>query len=308
LPSVKRIDLSRVNGINKEFSFFISNYKQRVQQKVAIWDRIVAALLQLNFEWRDIVDVVIMTYVFYRLILLIRGTRAEQLVKGLIVLLLAMIISDQVGLDALHWTLRQTMTVGLIAIPIVFQPELRRALEQLGRGKIFKSAYWSTHEFDNMLDELTKAVAVLVKKRIGALIVMERSTGLKEWINTGIPVEGVVSAELLVNIFFPRSPLHDGAVIIQGNQIVAAGCYLPLTEDSTLGKDLGTRHRAGIGISEHSDAIAIIVSEETGITSVAHDGVLTRYLDEKKLKAFLTERCSPERVQGFSLLSWRSNK
>ncbi len=275
---------------------------------MAIWDRIVAALLQLNFEWRDIVDVVIMTYVFYRLILLIRGTRAEQLVKGLIVLLLAMIISDQVGLDALHWTLRQTMTVGLIAIPIVFQPELRRALEQLGRGKIFKSAYWSTHEFDNMLDELTKAVAVLVKKRIGALIVMERSTGLKEWINTGIPVEGVVSAELLVNIFFPRSPLHDGAVIIQGNQIVAAGCYLPLTEDSTLGKDLGTRHRAGIGISEHSDAIAIIVSEETGITSVAHDGVLTRYLDEKKLKAFLTERCSPERVQGFSLLSWRSNK
>jgi len=275
---------------------------------VAIWDRIVAALLQLNFEWRDIVDVVIMTYVFYRLILLIRGTRAEQLVKGLIVLLLAMIISDQVGLDALHWTLRQTMTVGLIAIPIVFQPELRRALEQLGRGKIFKSAYWSTHEFDNMLDELTKAVAVLVKKRIGALIVMERLTGLKEWINTGIPVEGVVTAELLVNIFFPRSPLHDGAVIIQGNQIVAAGCYLPLTEDPNLGKDLGTRHRAGIGISEHSDAIAIIVSEETGITSVAHDGVLTRYLDEKKLKAFLTEFCSPESVQGSALLSWRSNK
>jgi len=308
LLSGKRIDLPRVNGINRKFSFFISNYKQRVQQKVAIWDRIVAALLQLNFEWRDIVDVVIMTYVFYRLILLIRGTRAEQLVKGLIVLLLAMIISDQVGLDALHWTLRQTMTVGLIAIPIVFQPELRRALEQLGRGKIFKSAYWSTHEFDNMLDELTKAVAVLVKKRIGALIVMERLTGLKEWINTGIPVEGVVTAELLVNIFFPRSPLHDGAVIIQGNQIVAAGCYLPLTEDPNLGKDLGTRHRAGIGISEHSDAIAIIVSEETGITSVAHDGVLTRYLDEKKLKAFLTEFCSPESVQGFSLLSWRSNK
>lgn len=275
---------------------------------MAIWDRIVAALLQLNFEWRDIVDVVIMTYVFYRLILLIRGTRAEQLVKGLIVLLLAMIVSDQVGLDALHWTLRQTMTVGLIAIPIVFQPELRRALEQLGRGKIFKSAYWSTRDFDNMLDELTKAIAVLVKKRIGALIVMERLTGLKEWINTGIPVEGVVTAELLVNIFFPRSPLHDGAVIIQGNQIVAAGCYLPLTEDSNLGKDLGTRHRAGIGISEHSDAIAIIVSEETGITSVAHDGVLTRYLDEKKLKAFLTECCSPERVQGFSLLSWRSSK
>jgi diadenylate cyclase len=277
---------------------------------VAIWERIVAALLQLNVEWRDIVDIVIMSYIFYRLILIIRGTRAEQLVKGLIVLLLAMVISDQTGFDTIHWALRQTMTVGLIAIPIVFQPELRRALEHLGRGKIFKSTYfnWNARDFENMLDELIKAIPVLVKKRIGALIVMERSTGLKDWVDTGIPVEGVVTAELLVNIFFPRSPLHDGAVIIQGNQIVAAGCYLPLTEDPGLGKELGTRHRAGIGITEHSDAIAIIVSEETGIISVAHDGVLTRYLDEKKLRAMLVERCSPERGEGFSLLSWRGNK
>lgn len=275
---------------------------------MAIWERILAAILQLNFEWRDIVDIVVMSYVFYRLILIIRGTRAEQLVKGLIVLLLAMVISDQAGFDTIHWTLRQTMTVGLIAIPIVFQPELRRALEHLGRGKIFKTPYWGAHEFENMLNELTKAIPVLVKKRIGALMVMERSTGLKEWIDTGIPVEGVVTAELLVNIFFPRSPLHDGAVIIQGNQIVAAGCYLPLTEDPNLGKELGTRHRAGIGITEISDAVAIIVSEETGIISVAHDGVLTRYLDEKKLKAMLTDLCSPERGEGFSLLSWRSSK
>ena len=275
---------------------------------MAIWERIVAAVLQLNVEWRDILDIVIMSYVFYRLVLIIRGTRAEQLVKGLIVLLIAMVISDQAGLDTLHWTLRQTMTVGLIAIPIVFQPELRRALEHLGRGKIFKTPYWGTHEFEKMLDELTKAVSVLVKKRIGALIVMERSTGLKEWIDTGISVEGVVTAELLVNIFFPRSPLHDGAVIIQGNQIVAAGCYLPLTEDPNLGKVLGTRHRAGIGITEHSDALAIIISEETGTISVAYDGVLTRYLDEKKLKAMLSELCAPDRGEGFSLLSWRSNK
>ncbi len=277
---------------------------------MAIWERIFAALLQLNVEWRDIVDIIVMSYIFYRLILIIRGTRAEQLVKGLIVLLLAMVISDQTGFDTIHWALRQTMTVGLIAIPIVFQPELRRALEHLGRGKIFKSTYfnWNAQDFENMLDELIKAIPVLVKKRIGALIVMERSTGLKDWVDTGIPVEGVVTAELLVNIFFPRSPLHDGAVIIQGNQIVAAGCYLPLTEDPGLGKELGTRHRAGIGITEHSDAIAIIVSEETGIISVAHDGVLTRYLDEKKLRAMLVERCSPERGEGFSLLSWRGNK
>ncbi len=277
---------------------------------MAIWDSIVAAILQLNVEWLDVADILLMTYVFYRLILIIRGTRAEQLVKGLVVLLLAMVISDQLGLDALNWTLRQTMTVGLIAIPIVFQPELRRALEHLGRGKIFKSSYfnWSDQDVENMLDELIKAIPVLVKKKIGALIVIERNTGLKDWIDTGIPIEGVVSAELLVNIFFPRSPLHDGAVIIQGNQIVAAGCYLPLTEAPNLGKELGTRHRAGIGISENSDAVAIIVSEETGITSVAYNGVLTRYLDENKLKKVLSDLLLPERSEGFTILGWRSNK
>lgn len=277
---------------------------------MAILERIIAAILQVDVEWLDIVDIAIISYVIYRLILLIRGTRAEQLVKGLIVLLLATVISDQVGLDTLHWTLRQTMTVGLIAIPIVLQPELRRALEHLGRGKIFQSTYFSTssQDFDNMLDELTKAISVLVKKRIGALIVMERSTGLKEFADTGIEVNGQVTAELLVNIFFPRSPLHDGAVIIQGNQIVAAGCYLPMTEDPNLSKELGTRHRAGIGITEHSDALAIIVSEETGIISVANDGVLSRYLDEKKMRNLLVEECSPERSDGFSLWSWRSNK
>ncbi len=275
---------------------------------MAIWDSIVAAVLQLNVEWRDVVDILIMSFVFYRLVLIIRGTRAEQLVKGLIVLLLAMIVSDYVGFDALHWTLRQTMTVGLIAIPIVFQPELRRALEHLGRGKIFRSTYWSwsAQDLDNLLDELSKAIAVLVKKRIGALLVIERSTGLKDWVTTGIPVEGVVSAELLINIFFPRSPLHDGAVVIQGNQIVAAGCYLPLTEDPNLSKELGTRHRAGIGITEISDAVAIIISEETGIISVAHDGVLTRYLDEKKLKKMLRDFISPDKTEGFSLLSRRN--
>lgn len=275
---------------------------------MAIWDSIIAAVLQLNVEWRDIFDILIMTFVFYRLILIIRGTRAEQLVKGLIVLLLAMIVSDYMGLDALHWTLRQTMTVGLIAIPIVFQPELRRALEHLGRGKIFRPTYWSwnAQDLDNMLDELGKAISVLVKKRIGALVVIERSTGLKDWVDTGIPVDGVVSAELLINIFFPRSPLHDGAVIIQGNQIVAAGCYLPLTEDPNLSKELGTRHRAGIGITEISDAVAVIISEETGIISLAHDGVLTRYLDEKKLRTLLGELISPDRTEGFSLLSWRN--
>lgn len=277
-----------------------------------IWDRIVTAILQLNIGYLDIIDIIIVAYVFYRLILIIRGTRAEQLIKGLVILLLAMIISDKAGLKTLNWILEKVMTVGLIAIPIVFQPELRRALEQLGRGKIFKRSYWSwdPQEFDHFLEELTKAVPALVKKRIGALIIIERDTGLKDWVETGIAVEGMISAELLINIFFPRSPLHDGAVIVRGNQIVAAGCYLPLTDDPYLNKELGARHRAGLGITEQSDAVAVIVSEETGIVSVARNGVLTRYLDEKKLRHILIDLCAPPQSEGLNLnfWPWRNNK
>lgn len=279
---------------------------------MAIWDRIVTAILQLNIGYLDIIDIIIVSYVFYRLILLIRGTRAEQLIKGLVILLLAMIVSDKIGLNTLNWILEKVMTVGLIAIPIVFQPELRRALEQLGRGKIFKSGYWNwdPREFDYFLEEITKAVPALVKKRIGALIVIERDTGLKDWVETGIAVDGLVTAELLINIFFPRSPLHDGAVIIRGNKILAAGCYLPLTDDPNLNKELGTRHRAGLGITEQSDAVAVIVSEETGIVSVAQNGILTRYLDEKKLRNVLIELCAPPKSEGINLnfWPWRNNR
>ncbi|NLM24382.1 MAG: TIGR00159 family protein [Firmicutes bacterium] len=266
-------------------------------------------MLQFNiqFGWRDLVDIIIVAYVFYRLILIIRGTRAEQLIKGVVLLLVAMIASDIVGFNTLHWLLKSVMTVGLIAIPIVFQPELRRALEHLGRGKLFQRSYWNPQEFDHLLEELTKAILVLVKKRIGALIIIERESGLKEFIETGIPIEGQISAELLVNIFFPRSPLHDGAVIIRGNQVAAAGCYLPLTDDPYLNKELGTRHRAGIGITEQSDAVAIIVSEETGIVSIAYNGKLTRYLDEKKLRAKLTELLAPARNENTSSIwPWRN--
>lgn len=278
---------------------------------MAIWDSIVAAISQLNIDWRhiwrDVIDIIIVAYVFYRLILIIRGTRAEQLVKGVVLLLVVTIISDQAGFKTLHWLLIQVMTVGLIAIPIVFQPELRRALDQLGRGKFFQRSYWNPQEFDFLLEELTKAVPVLVKKRIGALIVIERETGLKDLVETGILIDGLISAELLINIFFPRSPLHDGAVIIRGKQVVAAGCYLPLTDDPYLNKELGTRHRAGIGVTEQSDAVAIIVSEETGIVSLAHNGIITRYIDEKKLRKMLVELCAPPQSEGISIWPWRNN-
>lgn len=260
------------------------------------------------FNLRSILDIAIVTYVFYKAILLIRGTRAEQLVKGLATLLIVTVVTGELGLYTINWLLDRILTLGLVAVPIVFQPELRRALESLGRGKLFarSSLFQSETDFDQMLTEVIKAVQVLVKKRLGALIVFERETGLNELAETGIAIDGHVSAELLINIFLDRSPLHDGAVIIRGNRIVAAGCYLPLTENPNLSKELGTRHRAALGVSEHSDAAALVVSEETGVISLATGGKLTRYLDETTLRQMLLKlKPSPPT---FSFWQWRSNE
>lgn len=255
-----------------------------------------------------IVDIALVTFVFYKVIILIRGTRAEQLVKGMAVLLIATVLSGELGLVAFNWLLSRSLTLGAIAIPIVFHPELRRGLETLGRGKIFtRSAHlYGEIDFDYLLDELIKAIQVLVKKRLGALIVIERETGLNEIIETGISIDGQVSAELLINIFLPRSPLHDGAVVIRGNRIMAAGSYLPLTENPNLSKELGTRHRAALGVSEQSDALSIIVSEETGVVSLTNNGKLTRYLDEKTLKQMLVNLLKPP-ASTLSFWQWRSN-
>jgi len=271
----------------------------------------LTTLSQFRPGLRDIIDITIVAYIFYRLILIIRGTRAEQLVKGLIILLIAMVVSGELGLGTLNWLLRGLMTMGLIAIPIVFQPELRRALEHLGRGKIFQRAFqeYDDEQFRDVLEELLKAIPVLVKKRIGALIVLERETGLKDIVETGIEIGGVLTAELMINIFMPRSPLHDGAVIVRGNVVAAAGCYLPLTENPNLSKELGTRHRAALGITEISDAVVIVVSEETGVISLAHEGKLTRYLDEKTLRSTLLNLYfTPKRKRETSFWPWRSGQ
>lgn len=251
-------------------------------------EQLLQSIANFRPGFRDIIDIAIVSYVLYRLILLIRGTRAEQLVKGLIILFIALVVSSQAGLQTINWLLQGLMTMGLVAIPIVFQPELRRALEHLGRGKIFQRSpfnYEAEENFYRLLEELLKAIPVLVKKRIGAIIVLEKEIGLKDIVETGIKINGLATAELLINIFMPRSPLHDGAVIIRGNAIVAAGCFLPLTENPNISKELGTRHRAGLGITEISDAVAIIISEETGVITLAHEGKLTRYLDEKTLRS-----------------------
>ncbi|MEW6622746.1 MAG: diadenylate cyclase CdaA [Bacillota bacterium] len=238
-----------------------------------------------------ILDITVVSYVIYKVIMLIRGTRAVQLIKGLFVLVLAYFISDLLQLTTVNWFLQQIQLLIVVALPIVFQPELRRALEQLGRGKIFNHSftYLGVEDRSKLINELVRAAQAMSKNKYGALIVIENETGLSDYIDTGIIMDSVVSAELLVNIFVPNTPLHDGAVIIRGDRIAAAGCFLPLTDSPYLSKQLGTRHRAALGITENSDCVVLVVSEETGIVSLANDGELIRYLDEKNLKETLED-------------------
>lgn len=257
----------------------------------------------------DLIDIAVIAYVFYKLFMLIRETRAEQLVKGILVLVIATWASGFLRLYTIHWLLKNTMTVGVIALLIVFQPELRRALEFLGRGGILFGKAMNEmmdEETKQLIDEVTSAVQVLAKNKIGALIVFERETGIGEIVETGISVDAKVTSQLLVSIFTPTAPLHDGAVVIRNKRLSAAGCLLPLTENPNLSKELGTRHRAGLGISECSDAIAIIVSEETGVISMARAGRLSRYLDAKTLKEILANLYKPQEHRYRNLLKWRS--
>lgn len=237
----------------------------------------------------DVIDIAIVAYVIYKVLGFIRETRALQLVKGLLILVLVTVLSDKFNFYTLNWILRNTMTLGVIALVIVFQPELRRALEYVGRSKFI------TPQFAQMDKERVKVITAAIIKavdffssnKVGALIIMERETILNDIAETGTKIDAEISTELLGNIFYEGAPLHDGATIVRGDRIYAAGCVLPLTQSKTLSKDLGTRHRAGIGITENSDAIAIIVSEETGIISIAVDGKLSRFLDIKTVEKTL---------------------
>jgi diadenylate cyclase len=255
-----------------------------------------------------LIDIVIVAFVIYRFMMLIKGTRAVQLLKGLAVLVVASFLSKMLGLQTIQWILEQVRLAIVVALPIVFQPELRRALEQLGRGKFFARpiTFLGEEDMSRLINELVRAVQILVKNKDGALIVIERETGINDFIETGIKLDAVVSAEFLVNIFVPKTPLHDGAAIVRGDRVIAAGCFLPLTDSPYLSKQLGTRHRAALGITEVSDAVAVIVSEETGTVSVAEEGKLTRYLDEKNLRELLENLLMPRNVQtSGSFWHWR---
>nr|WP_087678912.1 diadenylate cyclase CdaA [Garciella nitratireducens] len=268
--------------------------------------------LFLNMRIRDVIDIAIVAYVFYKLMGLIKETRAEQLIKGIIFILLATQLSEWLGLYTINWILKNTLTVGVIAILVVFQPELRRGLERIGRSKFFGNIFEKSSEEQSTgtIDEIIKAVQMLSKDKVGALIVIERETKLGEVIETGIHLDSLVSGELIINTFIPNTPLHDGAMIIRGDRIVASGCFLPLTENQGLSKQLGTRHRAGLGITENSDSVVVIVSEETGIISLAMDGKLSRYLDIQSLRQILID-VLVEKEQNpiqFNWLKWRRKK
>ena len=236
----------------------------------------------------DILDILIVTFIIYKLLHFIRETRAEQLAKGLLFLMVATLLSKVLQLYTLHWILSGVMTVGLIAVVVIFQPELRRGLEYLGRSKFSNVlSEVDKEEAKYMVGQLVEAVDSMSASHTGALIVIEREISLNDIAETGTIIDAAISSQMIGNIFYEGAPLHDGALIIRGSRIHAAGCVLPLTQNKNLNKELGTRHRAGIGITENSDALVIIVSEETGIISVAQNGKLTRFLDVKKIEKSL---------------------
>ncbi len=239
----------------------------------------------------DIIDILIVAFVIYKLLGLIRQTRAEQLLKGVLVLVVATFVSDLLKLHTINWLLKGTVALGAVAILVVFQPELRRALEFMGRSKIVKAplGQMEKEKGKQITSQIVKAVETFSKDRVGALIIFEREIALTDIIETGTIVDAEISEQLIGNIFYEGSPLHDGAAIIRDGRLYAAGCVLPLTQNKNIAKELGTRHRAGIGITENSDALVIIVSEETGIISMARDGQLSRFLDSKTVEKTLLQ-------------------
>ncbi len=251
-----------------------------------IYNAIVESLS--DFGWIDALDIILLSVIIYWLLKLTSNTRAMQVLKGLGVILLAAWVTDFLGLVGTFWILNYVLNAGAVVLVIIFQPELRRALAKLGRGTIELGTAPLSNAQEN-IDRILKAILNLSKKRVGALIVFERKTGLKDVIESGTRIDAQISSELLENLFFTNSPLHDGAVIICDGRIEAAGCFLPLSENKQIGQELGTRHRAALGVSEVSDSVTLVVSEETGVISVAQDGSLVRYLDSKAIRDLLED-------------------
>ena len=260
------------------------------------YDEVIKAISSgfAQFTWLDALDIIIIFLLLYKLIVWTKETRAYEVLKGIGLLFLCSVASQLLQLNTLSWLLDAFLKSGsiIIVLVVLFQPEFRRVLERLGRGgksigsALFDAATLSSVE---MIQDVQRAILSMARRRVGALIVVEQKTGLGDIINTGTPVDGLLSGALLENIFEPNTPLHDGAVIVRGSRIAAAGCFLPLSDDMNLARELGTRHRAALGVSTVSDSVTIVVSEETSAISLARDGKLVRYIDAKALHDILEQ-------------------
>ena len=246
--------------------------------------------LTLAKAFSMLLDIGVVTVLFYCLFMTIQGTRAVQLIKGLVILVLVVVLSNWLQLHALSWLLNQLWAASLVALAVIFQPELRRALEQIGRSRIYINPFENTDtDLQSVHEAVVKAAVEESKHNVGMLLVLEREIGLNDYVATGIKMDCLVSEQTLINIFVHNTPLHDGAAIIRGDRILAAACFLPLSDNPNLDMSFGTRHRSGIGLSEVSDALVVIVSEETGAISVAKEGHIFVNLDEKALRQQISQ-------------------
>jgi diadenylate cyclase len=244
-------------------------------------------------EWRNLLDVLLVSLIFYGVLLLFRGTQAVQLIRGiLVIVLVTAVVNQTIQFTAFSWLISNSAAVVLIAIPVIFQPELRRALERVGRTAPLLVRRADNTVTQQVVNEVTKAVEQLSERRIGALIVFEGATGLGEYVDRGVAVDAEVTSELLTTIFFPNTALHDGAVIISSDRVAAASCVLPLTQRELVDSTMGTRHRAAIGVTEQADALSVVVSEETGAISVARNGRILR-IDSGRLRTLLSDFYRP---------------
>ena len=275
-------------------------------------DKYLANLYFPAIRWTDVVEVLVIAVLVYYILVWIKNTRAWSLLKGVVVILLFFVFAAIFNMTTILWIAENVFTIAVTAIVVILQPELRRALETLGRKNILASIFpFETNKTQEgkisskTIAEITKACVEMSRVRTGALIVIENAQGLDDYSRTGIDVDGIVTSQLLINIFEHNTPLHDGAVIIRENRVLAATCYLPLSDSMNLGKELGTRHRAGVGISEVTDSMTIIVSEETGKISVAFEGKLERNVSPERLKERIGTMNKKNVIEGKNIKIWK---
>lgn len=275
-------------------------------------DKYLANLYFPAIRWTDVVEVLVIAVLVYYILLWVKNTRAWSLLKGVVVILLFFVFAAIFNMTTILWIAENVFTIAVTAIVVILQPELRRALETLGRKNILTSILpFETNKVQegkisqSTIQEIVKACTEMSRVRTGALIVIENEQGMDDYCRTGIDVDGIVTSQLLINIFEHNTPLHDGAVIIRGNRVLSATCYLPLSDSMNLGKELGTRHRAGVGISEVTDSVTVIVSEETGKISVAFEGKLERNVSPERLKERIDAINTKNAIEGKNIKIWK---